>query len=90
MAYHLNVVQTICGSIVLLKFVESFMPSGRNSEEKVVDKLKDDYCVGIRTVSGKEYQLSMMCIAKIINSSESKNTIAQDIYDRWNFIHQEN
>jgi hypothetical protein len=88
MGYRLNVIQAECGSIVLLKFVES-ISSKSEPEDKVVDKLRDDLRFTVRTVSGREYLVSTRTIADIIGSDSSVADLAQDIYEKWKHIHQE-
>ena len=88
MEYRLNVIQAECGSIVLLKFVES-ISSKSEPEDKVIDKLRDDLRFTVRTVSGHEYFISTKAIAKIIGSDSSATEVAQAIYDKWKHIHQE-
>jgi hypothetical protein len=88
MVYHQSVIYTTCGATVLLKFVESFI-FDKGSEELVIDKLMDDFCFNIRTVSGQEYRISIRYIAEAVGISESIPEIAQAIFDKWKFIHQE-
>lgn len=89
MVYHKNVIYTTCGATVLLKFVESFI-FDKTSEDLVIDKLMDDFCFSIRTISGQEYRISTKLIAGYIGGGGGIIAeIAQSVFDKWNFIHQE-
>jgi len=88
MVYHNNVIYTTCGATVLLKFVESFIFE-KGSEELVIDKLMDDFCFNIRTLSGQEYRISTKLIAENIGGGGTIPDIAQSVFDKWKFIHQE-
>lgn len=88
MTYHLNVIQTECGSVVLLKFVESFT-SNTEKEDELVDRLKDDLCFTVRTISGQTYRVSTKTISRIINGGGTLDEIAQAIFDKWKHIHRE-
>jgi hypothetical protein len=88
MVYHNNVIYTTCGATVLLKFVESFIFE-KGSEELVIDRLMDDFCFNIRTVSGQEYRISTKLISGYTGGGGSIPEIAQSVFDKWKFIHQE-
>lgn len=88
MVYHQNVIYTTCGATVLLKFVES-MTFDKNPEDMVINKLMDDFCYNIRTVSGQEYRISVKYIADTIGEVNSIQNIAQAIFDKWKHIHRE-
>lgn len=88
MVYHNNVIYTTCGATVLLKFVESFI-FDKGSEELVIDKLMDDFCFNIRTVSGQEYRISTKLISNNIGGGGTIPDVAQAVFDKWKFIHQE-
>lgn len=65
------------------------MSFDRTSEDMVIDKLMDDFCYNIRTVSGQEYRISIKYIAEIIHGGGNIPEIAQAIFDKWMHIHQE-
>jgi hypothetical protein len=89
MVYHNNVIYTTCGATVLLKFVESFI-FDKGSEKLVIDKLMDDFCFNIRTISGQEYRISTKLNSELLGSHiASIPEVAQAVYDKWKFIHQE-
>lgn len=88
MVYRVDVIYTTCGATVLLKFVESFSFDD-GSEELVIDRLMDDFCFSIRTVSGKDYRISTKVIAEILGDAASLPEIAQGAFDKWKFIHRE-
>ena len=75
------------GYTILLKFIESFSFSA-DTEENTVDKLKDDYCFTVRTMSGKEYIVSTRYIGKICGWTTPPKILAQSIYDKWLWIHK--
>jgi hypothetical protein len=87
MFYRVDVIYTTCGATVLLKFIESFS-FDKGTEEMVIDKLMDDFCFNIGTVSGKEYRISTKMIAEIIGGGASLPEIAQGAFDKWKFIHR--
>jgi len=87
MVYQLDVIYTTCGATVLLKFVESFS-FDKGSEELVIDKLMDDFCFNIRTVSGQEYRISTKLIAKTVGGGGTVPEVAQSVFDKWKFIHR--
>ena len=88
MVYQVDVIYTTCGATVLLKFVESFC-FDKGSEEMVIDKLMDDFCFSIRTVSGQEYRISTKLIAGSTGGGGTIPQIAQAIFNKWKFIHRE-
>lgn len=88
MVYHNNVIYTTCGATVLLKFVESFI-FDKDSESLVINKLMDDFCFSIRTVSGQEYRISTKLIANNMGGGGTIPEVAQSVFDKWKFIHQE-
>jgi hypothetical protein len=87
MVYQVDVIYTTCGATVLLKFIESFS-FDKGTEEMVIDKLMDDFCFNIRTVSGQEYRISTKMIAEIIGGGASIPVVAQSVFDKWKFIHR--
>lgn len=87
MIYQSDSISTTCGATVLLKFVESFS-FDRGSEELVIDKLMDDFCFNIRTVSGQEYRISTKLIANIVAGGGCIPEVAQSVFDKWKFIHR--
>lgn len=88
MVYQVDVIYTTCGATVLLKFVESFC-FDKGSEELVIDKLMDDFCFNIRTVSGQEYRISTKLIAEMVGGGGTIPDVAQSVFDKWKFIHRE-
>lgn len=88
MVYQVDVIYTTCGATVLLKFVESFC-FDKGSEELVIDKLMDDFCFSIRTVSGQEYRISTKLIAEMVGGGGTIPDVAQSVFDKWKFIHRE-
>lgn len=88
MVYHLDMVQAECGSVVLLKFVESFV-YGTNPEDVVIDKLKDDIVFTLRTISGHTYTISARTIQKQVGSDGGTLAdLTQAIFDKWKHIHR--
>jgi len=88
MAYPRDVIYTKAGETILLKFVEAVIFE-RDSEGAVIDKLKDDFCFKVRTISGKEYDISARhVICKIQTIGYEPNEIAQSIYEKWLWINK--
>lgn len=89
MMYGKNVIYTTCGSIIPLKFVES-ISFDKTDEDLMIDKLMDDFCGNIRTVSGQDYRISIKQIARRADIDGFIHEIVQAILDKWMFIHREN
>ena len=83
-AYNHHYISTETGEIIPLKFVESMRL--RDAEEEVVDKLKGDVSIMIRTVSGKDYIISMNTYHKMYN--QTNDDLAVSIYDKWLWINK--
>jgi hypothetical protein len=88
--YHSDTIYTESADIVLLKFVESiaFKADKDDMEGCVVDILKDDTIILIRTLSGAEYTASMKCA--LSHTKDTKSThreMALAVYDKWMHIH---
>jgi len=77
------------GEIIPFKFIESMRFHG-TTEDATVDKLKGDVSVSIRTISGKEYTISMIALHNTIGGTVSGNILARAIYDKWIWIHKPN
>lgn len=73
-------------TVVSLRSVES-MNLARDSEEQVVDKLKGDALIEIRTVSGAIYTISirkqMDIIGKQYKLSDDPGEVRTAIFERW-------
>lgn len=73
-------------AVIALRFVES-MNFSKDEEELVVEKLKDDVTIRIRTSSGLEYDISMQMQKKIYGSSYALSGdikgLRNDIFERW-------
>ena len=87
--YHCDVIYITPNETVLLKFIESFS-FGVDPEQDVVDKLKDDFCFNVRTISGKEYTVSakFIYVAHGYSSPIPPKEFAQMIYNRWLWINK--
>jgi len=83
-----DVVHTDTGEIIALRHVESFL-FGKDSEDEMINKLKGDVVIEVRTISGAEYRIyALKAYAKIHGLKDSLKSgaaeiIAQAIYDRW-------
>ncbi len=77
------------GDIIPFKFIESMRFIGL-PEDETVDKLKGDVSVSIRTISGKEYTISMNALQKAVGGRVGGNDLARAIYDKWLWIHKPN
>ena len=86
--YNGHAIQAVDGEVILLKFVES-MSNVNNDEDLVVDKLKGDVCLKIRTVSGKSYTVSMNRLWHAIGGGTIMGKeLAQSVYEKWLWIHK--
>lgn len=93
MSFPYEAVVTSDGTIVSFKSIESFKFTEPESEDAVIDKLKDDVFFEFRTVSGKEYTSSALTICRIQlhYSKELTDTLDMDdkqrkvreVYERW-------
>ena len=88
MNYVHDVVHTDTGEIIALRHVESFL-FGKDSEDEIINKLKGDVVIEVRTISGFEYRIyALKAYAKIQGLKDplkngAAELIAQAIYDRW-------
>ena len=88
--YHPDTIYTETADIVLLKFVESiaFKADKDDQEGCVIDKLKDDTVILIRTISGAEYTASMKCAQSWTKDKISTHQdMAVAVYEKWMHIH---
>lgn len=86
--YNGHSIQAVDGEVILLKFIES-MCDVDNDEDMVIDKLKGDVCLRIRTLSGKDYIVSMNKLWKSINGgSMVGKDLAQAVYEKWLWINK--
>jgi len=73
-------------TVVSLRSVES-MNLARDSEEQVVDKLKGDALIEIRTMSGAIYTISMRkqmdIIGKQYKLSDDPGEVRTAVFERW-------
>lgn len=83
--YPFETVSSITGEKVHLKFVESFREV-RSEEDIIIDKLKGDVGVIIRTVSGAEYTLSMNSIKSVVSDKATYNEAFNALAERWSMI----
>lgn len=86
--FHGHAVPTVEGPVVLLKFIESICP--RHEDDEIIDKLKGDIVLSIRTISGAEYDVSM----NVVHNSTyglgdtSNEELAIAVVEKWNYIHK--
>jgi hypothetical protein len=78
---------TTSGDIVLLKFIESIRYSYEDNDV-IVDKLKGDVCISVRTVSGKECIVSMNEVHATTGGSTKGRDLASAIFEKWMWIHK--
>jgi hypothetical protein len=78
----------ISGETVLLKFVESILV--RQEDDLVVDKLKGDVVLELRTISGKEYLVSMNMLKKTLFRKDCflNSELVDEVLERWLWIHK--
>lgn len=86
--YPREVVTTTSEASVLLKFVESIHFSN-DTGDVLVEKLRDDILIYIRTISGAEYSVSTKALRKAMPEFESNEQLAESIYDRWVWLHKD-
>ena len=89
--YSFDVIYVDGGEIVSLRHIES-ISFGKDSEEVVIDKLKNDVTIRLRTVSGAEYTASAINAYRKIHKLDGDlgpikqggpAEIAESIYERW-------
>lgn len=86
--YPREVLYTDSGDTIHLKFIESFTFE-RDSESLVIDKLKDDFQFGIRSVSGKDYTISAKYISsRLEDTSVTPREMTIMIYEKWIWINK--
>jgi len=72
--------------IVALKYIESISMSYDSSEENTVEKLKGDMHFIVRTISGREYRISMKTQYEIFDKyklPEDPREMRQCIFEKW-------
>ena len=88
--YRLDVVYTETNDIVHLKFIESIALKTDKAEDEdlVIDRLKGDTFILIRTVSGAEYSVSIER-ARTLTADETitQDELATAIYNKWLKLH---
>ena len=86
--YPREVIYSETGDVILLKFVESFT-FHEEEGDLIVDKLRNDFRFGIRTISGKEYIISVKYISnKVYNIEITLSELVNAIYDKWIHINK--
>ena len=79
-------ISTTTGEMVHLKFIESFREL-KSEEDTVIDKLRDDVSIVIRTVSGAEYLISLNSIRQSAGyDDESFKTVFHCVHRKWSEI----
>jgi hypothetical protein len=72
------------GTFILIKCIESIQPVEDGSIDSTIDKLRNDTRLFIRTVSGKEYTISMLDQRKIREDTPTEEFEIRDcIIKRW-------
>lgn len=86
-SFHGHSVVTVEDDIVLFKFIESI--NVRDAEDMVVDKLKGDVTLSIRTTSGKEHIVSMNRMWDVIGGGTIRGQeLASSICEKWLWINK--
>jgi len=70
---------------ILFNHIES-MNKQRDAEEEIVDKLKDDLVIKVRTVSGKEYDMSVRLLMDRLAVKYELDEMWDIIFDNWTRI----
>lgn len=89
--YRADVVYTETSEVVHFKFIESITIRDDKgpSDDLVIDKLKGDTVLLIRTVSGAEYSISINCIKRVLSLSTcSTDELVSAVFERWVEIHR--
>ena len=82
MTYNSLFIITDDDCFIPLKNVESMKLPDR--EDMVIDKLKDDPCMTIRTLSGKEYSMRMNDrMMAMLPSSTTKHSAMTAVFSKW-------
>jgi hypothetical protein len=80
-------IMTVEGDLVLLKFVESIHV--RDDDDLVIDKLKGDVVLSIRTISGKEHTASMKSVWESLGGgSLHGKDLAIAVCEKWLWINK--
>lgn len=85
-AYNFRYVETLCGTTIPLKMIESMKIIKGFTEEDTFLTLKGDVRIECVTLSGKEYVISMITIiGKYPNlwSSKDVNELSKSIEEKW-------
>lgn len=73
-------------AVIALRYIES-MNFSKDEEELVIEKLKDDVTIRIRTTSGVECEISMQMQKSVYGSScalaSDPKGLRNDIFERW-------
>lgn len=90
MVYRPDVVYTETNDIVHLKFIESIAlkTDKAGDEDLVIDRLKGETFILIKTVSGAEYSVSIEK-ARILTDDQTstQDELATAIYNKWVKLH---
>lgn len=85
--YNSHSIVTVEGDIVLLKFIESVRV--REDEELIVDKLKGDVTLMVRTISGREHLVSMKTLWESVGGgSLHGKDLAVAVCEKWLWINK--
>lgn len=85
--YNSHSIMTVGGDIVLLKFIESIQV--REDEELIVDKLKGDVVLSVRTISGKEHLVSMKTLWETLGGGTLHGKeLAIAVCEKWLWINK--
>lgn len=89
MSYRLNIAMSTDNVLIPLKHIESICLED-DSENGVVNKLKDDFTLRITTLSGKQYEISMrrqveMCseIYSVSQDEEDMKHLGSEFVKKW-------
>jgi len=83
--FHGHSLVSIKEEIILLKFIESMC--FLQEEDALVDKLKGDISLVVRTISGREHIVSMNTVQKCVGDATFTNKeLAYAILEKWLWI----
>ena len=82
MTYIHDIVITTLGYYLPLKFIES-LKFDLPEDSEIVDKLRGDTTLFIRTTSGYEYEISILQVAEVFNLDMPNADIASALLEKW-------
>lgn len=82
MTYIQDIVITTSGYYLPLKFIES-LKIDLPEDSEIIDKLRGDITLFVRTISGYEYEVSILQLAEVFNLDSPNADIASALLEKW-------